>query len=64
MTISAENSFMTDQMKHTLLELGRMISSIDRYDPDCLALSKEPLDTEKVFEALDDVSEKINETGV
>ena len=64
MTISAENSFMDDQMKHALLELGRMITTIDRYDPDCIGLSKEPLDTEKVIAAMEDISEKINETGV
>jgi len=53
-------TFMTDQMKDTLLELGRMIEHIDRYDQDSLNLTRK-LNCDKAIESMSALSNQIIE---
>lgn len=53
-------SIMPEQMKYAMLELGRMIEHIDRFDQDSLNLARK-MNGDKAIESMSALSDKIIE---
>lgn len=51
---------MPEQMKYAMLELGRMIEHIDRFDQDSLNLARK-MNGDKAIESMSALSDKIIE---
>lgn len=58
--INNDNTMLSNQVKHAILELGRMIEHIDRFDEDSINLSRK-MNGDRAIESMSALSDKIIE---